>query len=346
MKTDEPPALIITDLHRRITGVGATIRTLIPFIQKKLPLTLWSKCRHHSVPSQSLFQLIKLCRQPLKKYPFRIWHARRNSEMMWGLIMKYILRVDLRLVFTSAAIRRHSLFPRWLIRQMDTVIATSEQAASFVSNVAAVIGHGVDTERFHPGKSSIELPTPFAVGQIGRIRPEKGSDNFVHAMIKLLPKHPEWCAVIAGKATKGFEGFHQELKSKISEAGLEDRIIWLGEVSFEKVPELFRRLTIVAAPSRYEGYGLTVLEAMASGCAVAATETGAYRSMVKENQTGHVTPVGDQPAFVKALDLLMQDVKGSQAMGEAARERAVEFFSAESEAEKIMTVYQNLWESC
>ena len=93
---------------------------------------------------------IALSKMPPADKPFNIWHVRRNSEMQFAIFARDILKLPVKIVFTSAAQRRHSAWPRWLISKMDAVIATSEEAASFVPNVVSVIPHGVDLDRFFP----------------------------------------------------------------------------------------------------------------------------------------------------------------------------------------------------
>ena len=78
---------------------------------------------------------------------------RRNSENAIAIIARDILKYPIKIVFTSAAQRRHSAWPRWLISRMDAIIATSKEAASYVSNVVSVIPHGVDLDRFSPSKN-------------------------------------------------------------------------------------------------------------------------------------------------------------------------------------------------
>src|ERR1043166_9921681 len=74
-----------------------------------------------------------------------IWHARRNDEMIAGVLLR-ALGWPLKVVFTSAAQRHHSWLTRWLIRQMDAVIATSERSASFLKRKGTVVMHGGDTD--------------------------------------------------------------------------------------------------------------------------------------------------------------------------------------------------------
>src|SRR5258707_371766 len=102
-----------------------------------------------------------------------IWHARRNNEMIVGVLLK-ALGWPLRLVFTSAAQRHHSWITRWLVRRMDAVIATSAVSASFLKREATVVMHGVDTDRYAPPADRAAdfaesgLPGRFAIGCFGR----------------------------------------------------------------------------------------------------------------------------------------------------------------------------------
>ena len=148
------------------------------------------------IPSVGILRAVLACLKQPKNKPFRIWHARRNKEMLLGLMIKHLLRGRIRLVMTSCALRRHSWFPRQLLASMDAIIATSDEAASYVSHVVATIPHGVDCDRFQPAKDrkaalkALGIPGNYGISMVGRIRPEKGSDLFVDAMIRLLPKHP------------------------------------------------------------------------------------------------------------------------------------------------------------
>ena len=109
-----------------------------------------------------------------------IWHARRNDEMIAGVLLR-ALGWPLKLVFTSAAQRHHTWLTRWLIRQMDAIIATSELSASFLKREATVVMHGVDTDRYAPPADRAAafaqsgLPGRYAIGCFGRVRAQKGT---------------------------------------------------------------------------------------------------------------------------------------------------------------------------
>jgi mannosyltransferase len=99
-------------------------------------------------------------------------------------------------------------------------------AASFVPNTTAVVPHGIDLSRFSPPADKrtawkdAGLPGEYGIGVFGRVRPDKGSDVFVDAMIEALPHLPGATAVIAGLAQPKHQAYQDALKAKIAAAGL------------------------------------------------------------------------------------------------------------------------------
>lgn len=283
------------------------------------------------------------------KRPFAIWHVRRNIEMLAGLFARDILRLPIRLLFTSAAKRRHSFIPRALIARMDAIVATTVAAARFVPHVAAVVPHGVDVDRFVPSQNrqraweSSGFPGRYGIGIVGRIRPEKGTDLFVDAMLRVLPQRPDFTAIIIGRATPGDAAFERGLKAKIQAANLAERCVFVGEIPSDRMPSLTQGLSLLVAPPRYEGFGMTPLEAMASGAAVVASDTGAFADMIVEGKTGHVVPVGDSESLIQAILAITNDPQQLTLMGQAARQHVVEHFALAREAAQIDQVYQRLW---
>src|ERR687883_1812649 len=118
--------------------------------------------------------------------------------------------------------------------------------------------------------------------------------------------------------------FATELKKQIGAAGLEQRIVITGELPIEAVQRWYQRLTIYAFTSRNEGFGLTLIEAMAAGAALVAARAGAAEFVVEDGVTGVLTPPGDVDALVTALEPLMRDPALVATMGERARARVLE----------------------
>jgi mannosyltransferase len=186
------------------------------------------------------------------------------------------------------------------------------------------------------------LPGAFAIGCFGRVRAQKGSDVFVDAMCRLLPRYPDFTAVLVGAITPEQAAFAGDLKSRIAAAGLTSRIVMTGELDIEEVQRWYRRLTIYAFTSRNEGFGLTLIEAMAAGAALVAARAGAAELVVEDGASGVLVPPGDADALAAALEPLMRDPAAAAAMGARGRERVVAAFSLDAEAARIAEVYRKL----
>lgn len=352
------PEVIITNLHRRYTGVSGTINALLPvqvrtlkigFVGTDLPGAQLAKNSHpDNFRHLSLWQAICVSRKSLPNGQHRLWHVRRDPEMILAIFLRDVLRFPIRIVFTSAAKHRHSWFPRWLISKMDGVIATTPEAATYVPNTTNVVFHGANLERFRPpdDKSTIwqrtGLPGVYGVGVFGRIRPSKGTDIFVQAMIQVLPEFPEFTAIITGRYAAEHERFKRSLDEKIAAAGLSKRIVFLGEVPIDEVPIWYQNVSIMVACPRYEPFGITPLEAMGSECAVLASRTGAFEYIVAPGETGYLVPTDDVDAVAEKLRLLMKDPPRTHAMGKRGRDRVTEKFTIEHEAKGIAECYLKL----
>jgi mannosyltransferase len=335
--------LIVPNLHRRYSGVTATNRMVAPKLAQRFRAAWFGAHAPDGIARMTAADLLGLWR---RRRPL-IWHARRNNEMIAGVLLR-ALGWPLKLVFTSAAQRHHTWITRWLIRRMDAIIATSDISASYLHREATVITHGVDTDVYRPPDDRAAafaesgLPGRYAIGCFGRVRAQKGSDVFVDAMCRLLPHYPDFSAVLVGAVTAEQIPFAGELKKKIAAVGLDRRIIITGELEIAEVQRWYQRLTIYAFTSRNEGFGLTLIEAMAAGAALVAARAGAAGLVVEPGVTGVLVPPGDVDALVEALEPLMRDPSAAAVMGERARARVVERFSLDAEADKIAAVYRAL----
>jgi mannosyltransferase len=342
------PDIIVFNLKKRYTGVSATVNALVPLQMQQWPLGYCGTTMSNGIKGMTLREAFKLSRRPPPGRPFRIWHVRRDPEMMAGIWARDVLRLPIKLVFTSAAQHLHGWFPRWLIARMDAVISTTPKAASFVPNTTAVVHHGIDLSRFSPPADKLGawadsgLPGRYGVGVFGRVRPDKGTDVFVDAMIQALPHLTEVTAVIAGLAQPKHQAFETELRARIAKAGLSDRIIFLGEVPAGQIADWYRRCLVTVACPRYEPFGLTPFEAAACGCALVCSRTGAFEELVVPGEHGWLTDTGDAAGLAQATLRMLQDPDQARQMGEAAMKRVRSQFTLEREAEGIGRVYQQL----
>lgn len=340
--------VIAPNFKRRLSGVTSTIVQLVPFQRAGgLKIAALGPGLPPSVTKIPYSALPGIWRKPASGRPFRIWHARRNVEMVAGVLLRDVMKAPLRLVFTSAAQRRHRAFTKWLIRRMDAVVTTSRRSASFLEVPYSLVPHGVDTGVFHPPAlpeddfASSGLGGKYAIGCFGRVRHQKGTDLFVDAMIRLLPQYPDWTAVITGRVTVEHKEFAGELARRVDKAGLSQRIVFLGEV--DDIKPWYRRLTVYVAPSRNEGFGLTPLEAMASATVAVTSDAGAYADMIVEGETGFVVPAGDGDALTRAIEPYLKDPELARRHGENALRHVRENFDLQREADGLAAVYETIW---
>ena len=338
------PLVVAPNLKRRLSGVTATVVRLIPVQARMIDIRATGPGLPPEVPHVPLMRAVLMPRDR-----WRVWHARRNTEMALGLILRRVLRRKYRLMFTSAAQRRHTGFTKWLIRQQDALVATSDKAAGWLDRPATVVMHGVDTEVFHlaPDRAALRRdlgldPDAVLIGCFGRVRAQKGVDLLVRAGLRLLPDRPRAQIILTGRVTPDNRAFADGLLAEIRAAGLESRIRFLGELPWDQVVRHYQALDLFAAPARWEGFGLTPLEAMACGVPTVAARVGAYETLIRDGITGSLVPPDDGDALTDALRRWLDDDPARVAAGQAARAHVTAHHAIEAEARALVAIYHDL----
>lgn len=353
------PDVVVTNFHHRYTGVSSTVRALVPIQRQTMSIGLLDWGGLGLIANMRWWHLLWLGWTPPSASRFRIWHARRDLEILIGLLLKNLLCQPWKIIFTSAAPKRPSLWLGMLLRSCDAIIATSEKSAQFLDSCTQVIPHGVDTSYYSPppndelsrlrtlplpqGLGSVALPLAgqYWIGAFGRIRPSKGTDILIEALIQVLPEFPEYSAVITGLCQNKDKKFVQSLLAKVANAGLAERIVFLGDLDRETVRSCYRRLLLCVAASRSEGFGLTPLEAMACGRAVLVSGAGVWPQLV-DPEVGASFKTGSVDSLAMALRRLLPDPQLLWQMGVNGRNRCLQCHSLQGEATQINQLYGRL----
>lgn len=340
--------VIAPNFKKRLSGVTSTVVRLVPVQARDIAVAATGPVIPAHVPQVPLRALLTMSRAG-PDGGARVWHARRNVEMIGGLALKYLLRKRLKLVFTSASQRKQTGLTRWLIRQMDAVVATSERTAGYLERPAQVIMHGIDLEGFAPApdraalRAKLGLPVDdLLIGCYGRIRRSKGTDVFYAAMAganKLFTAH----GLIMGRATAKDSDYLKWMKDEVNNNGLNDRIHFLPEVPVEDMADWYRVLDLYVAPQRWEGFGLTPIEAMACGVPVVATRVGAFEQIVTPD-TGYLVEPDDPEELMSAICSAFEPPYPIEEWRKNARAHVAEHFSIEREAAELITLYRHLLE--
>lgn len=210
-------------------------------------------------------------------------------------------------------------FMRRSLRTADTVIAVSETVADLAASDLdlrarpVVIPNGVDIERFRPASTARRQDRPVRVLFAGNLSRRKGGDMLLDIAMRL---HADVRLVCASGLRGGERPFDHP------------RIEWLGTVSPEAMPELYRSCDIYLAPSVREGLSLAALEAMASGLPVIASRATSFPELVTEGEGGYLCAVRDAAMFAERINVLAESAGRRAAMGERNRQAVVEKFDA------------------
>lgn len=217
----------------------------------------------------------------------------------------------------------------------DGVVAVSASAARTVGRSDVVVVHqGV-------ALPDLDAPQPddrLRVGLVGRIAPWKGQDVFIEAAARLAGEFPQAEFWIVGAPLFGEEAFEDLLHRRVDDAGLADRVRFLG--FRDDVWEIYRQLDVaVHASTQPEPYGNVILEAMASATPLVAAGAGGVLELVDHGRTGLLVEPGDAGKLAAAVGGLLRSPERRRALGAAGRRHVEEHFSCERDAREL----ERLW---
>ena len=209
------------------------------------------------------------------------------------------------------------------------------------------IYNGVDSRRFRPrGELRTNIGPPgflqdgsVGIGTIGRMHIVKDQVTLAKAFIHLLQEEPAWSRS-ARLVLVGEGPLRQQCFDLLAHAGLQ-HLAWIpGERN--DVAEILRALDVFVLPSLGEGISNTILEAMATGLPVLATEVGGNAELVREGETGMLVPSADHVALARALRAYLVNPDLRIRHGQAGRKVVEDRFSIETMVQGYLNVYDHL----
>lgn len=231
----------------------------------------------------------------------------------------------------------------------DHIIAVSAPVAKDVrpyllnKSKLTVISNGIDTNTYHNFsgprtlRSSLGLtPEDFLIGLVGRLAPQKGHRDLIEAAAALGSKLPRAKYVFWG-------GGHleEELRELVSRHNLSDRIVFAGTA--EDMAEVYAEIDLLAMPSLSEGLPMALLEAMSAELLVLATPVGDIPEVIKEGDTGFLTPMQDPTQLAQRIETLVNMPSQERDQVAAnARQFIIDHFSADAMAEKYKALLEKL----
>jgi len=244
---------------------------------------------------------------------------------------------------------RRLLQDRFLDRWRDAVVTVSDKvrddycAAVGIDPAKCVTIHnGLDLEAFTSGgrprdavRSELGLaPADRAVITVARLVTQKGHEVLLQAAARVVAAVPGARFLVAGEGHR-----LEELRAMAQSLGVGERVRFLGPRA--DVPDLDRASEVACLTSWREGFSNVVVESLASGLPVVATDVGGNREAVEEGVSGFLVPAGDAPAIAARLIELLRDEPLRARMAEAARRRA-ERFGIDETVRKTEALYDRL----
>jgi len=207
----------------------------------------------------------------------------------------------------------------------------------------SIVYSGIDLDRFsrpeiRNPQSEIRNQIPpgsFVVGTVGSLSPCKGHAVLIEAIADVATIVPNILCLIVGEGPQ-----RARLQSLIRRRHLEQIVILTGQR--KEVPQLLSLMNLFVMPSLQEGLGLALLEAMAAGKAVVASNVGGIPEVICDSQTGVLVPPGQPNALAEALIALVREPARMSALASNARKRVRGCFTDESMIEGTLAVYRSL----
>lgn len=181
----------------------------------------------------------------------------------------------------------------------------------------------------------------FRVGLVGRISPWKGQNIFIQSAALVHQRFPEARFFVIGAALFGEDQYEQEVRKLPGQLGIEGIIEFTGFRSDVKraIAELD---LVVHASTKGEPFGQVIIEGMAAGKPVVATNGGGVPEIVEDGHTGILVPMGDAQAMADAICRIISDPVAAKSMGVRARQRIADHFTLQQTARRVEAVYAEM----
>ncbi len=254
---------------------------------------------------------------------------------------------------------RHVLFPlkpfhRFALRNLSKAIAVSKAVEVNLQKIfpkenIVLISNGIDGETWanvnhETLRQSFRFEhnisfDAFLIGTIGELKLLKGQRDFILAANIIVQKYTNARFVIVGRDNSLRKDFRSEIKRLVKIFRLDERFLWLDWV--DETAPLLAALDVFVSASHMESFGLAILEAMASGCAIVSTSTDGAKELLDE-KTGKLVSVGNAIELASAVADFLGDEKMRESFGKNAQIKAQENFGLEKMINETEAIYQSL----
>ena len=227
---------------------------------------------------------------------------------------------------------------KYIWKKAGAVISNSEGLKELAlqarpSQEIGLIYNGIDIEQFRPMKNKVS--DKFVLLCTSRLTTRKGIDYLIRAAAILIKKKYPIQVELVGEGND-----QQFLEDLAKELGIEKDILFKGRMDHDDMPKAYSQADVFVLPSLNEGMSNTMLEALASGLPLVATDTGGTKELVTDGQNGFIIKMKDAQDLAEKVEKIILDKELCQKMGEESRKKA-EAMSWKNVADKYLEYYKN-----
>ncbi|MFQ6106859.1 MAG: MSMEG_0565 family glycosyltransferase [Thermoplasmata archaeon] len=207
---------------------------------------------------------------------------------------------------------------------------------------STVIYNGVDLKRFDPGNYPKPERESTDILFVGGLEARKGLEHLFLAVEKVVASHPDTRLTVLGRSgfASGKSSDERRFFSILARRlGIGRNVRFIEQVDDEQLPSLYALCDVFVLPSRMEGWGLALMEAMAMRKPVIATRVGGIPELLEDGKTGYLLEPGDVLGLSEAVSRLIENPSLRKAMGREGRE-TVKAYTWESSARKTLELYE------
>ena len=254
----------------------------------------------------------------------------------------------------ESGVSKKDIFHRFLYNRVDKILAVSHfikynvlKTCPVPESKVEILHDSISLEKFNPAlfnKSTVKKELGFAendlvIGMIGRMSPGKGHELFFECAAGLIKtgKFKNLKFIVVGGASVGEDEYEKSLRNIAHQKNLNASLLFTGFQS--NIPYYLAATDILAFPSNEESFGGTVLEAMAMGLPVAASNSGGVTDIVVDDETGILFERNNPDALTYALERLITDAELRNKFGIAGRKRVEEHFEITDNMKRLEKIY-------
>lgn len=297
---------------------------------------------------KTVSQLVKIIRE----VDPHIFVSHGFSEHIWGRLAARIAKIPVNIQVEHNAEKykpHYYLYSRLLGLCTNKIVCVSEGVRKhqiklgFNADVMRVIYNGINVRQFLPPADwQYECRQDKAV-MVARFARQKNQETLLKAANLLRDWQKQVEILFVGQGNNRYYQRNKKLSRKL---GLDDRVHFLGSLPLDEVKDILVNNKIFVLSTHYEGLPLSIVEAMASGCVVIASNVAGVSELIDDGRNGYLVPPGDPQALAQKILYVLDHEEIAAQVADKGQKYALEFFTVERMAQEYEALFIEELKKC